>query len=235
MALCFFSAAALTVFNAPATAASHGPRPGHEGDLASASATYDTYIACGRARSDPPSSRCVAGDQIGAFFRSNAAAVTYSVCVTFPTGRQLCADNQEASLGTLYVNNVTTSIVGRHTVTWAVNGAVLTEHFFLDRASPPQPAQQTRVCGLLPGDGAYSYVETRGVTCRAGKLIAHRARKRFCAARNDCLITPPAPITTVYKGSVRYNGWSCRVKDGWELLVVRCRKGDMRLVQKAGA
>ncbi len=96
-------------------------------------------------------------------------------------------------------------------------------------------ALQSRTCGLLPGDGAYSYIETRGVTCRTGKRVAHRARRRFCSAHDDCLIAPPAPIATIYKGDVRYNGWACRVVDGWELLVVRCTKDEMRFVQKAGA
>ncbi len=215
-----------------ATLASAAPQA-LAGEQATASATYDAYIACGRDRSDPPSSQCNVGDRVGAFFRSNGADATYSVCVNFPTGKQLCAEEQQASQGALYVNAVTTSIPGRHTVTWSVNGVVLTESFTLVRAAPP--ADPKRVCGLLPGEGAYSYVETKGIGCQAGKLVAHRAHKKFCAPRNGCLITPPTPITRIYKGQVGYRGWSCRIKDGWELLSVRCQKRDMWLVQRSGA
>jgi hypothetical protein len=203
------------------------------GDAAGAATDYDVYVGCGRTATEPPSSRCYVGDQVGAFFRSNVADATYTVCIDFPSSQRLCANQQLATQGTLYVNNIVTSIVGPHTVTWSVNGVELTRQFVLEPEPPPGP--RTRTCGLLPGEGAYSYIETRGITCRAGKLIAFRARKRFCSSHNDCLINPPTPITKIYKGQVRYRGWTCRVKDGWELLVVRCRKGDLRFVQKSGA
>jgi hypothetical protein len=198
----------------------------------STAAPYDAYVACGRSAEDPPSSRCFVGDRVGAFFRSNLVDAAYTVCVTFPSDRKLCAGEQAASSGVLYVNDITTSTVGPHTVTWTVNGIELTKQFVLDREPT---VERKRTCGLLPGDGAYSYIETWGVTCQAGKRIAFRARKRFCSSHNDCLINPPTPITKIYKGNVRYHGWACRIKDGWELLVVRCRKGDLRFVQQSGA
>ncbi|HEX5988996.1 MAG TPA: hypothetical protein VFY75_02120 [Solirubrobacterales bacterium] len=46
---------------------------------------------------------------------------------------------------------------------------------------------------------------------------------------------PPAPISTVFKGRVRYRGWACHVKDGWELLVVGCKKRDMRFSYRTAA
>jgi hypothetical protein len=46
----------------------------------------------------------------------------YTVCVKFPTKRQLCASKQEAKKGTLYVNEITSNIAGRHRVTWFVKG-----------------------------------------------------------------------------------------------------------------
>jgi len=48
--------------------------------------------------------------------------VTYAVCITFPTQRRLCARGQKAEAETLYVNKVTTSIVGWHKVVWFVDG-----------------------------------------------------------------------------------------------------------------
>lgn len=92
-----------------------------------------------------------------------------------------------------------------------------------------------RTCGTLPGDGAYGYITTVGIRCAPAKRIAFRAHKRFCKRHNDCMIVPPTPISTIYKGRVRYHGWSCHVKDGWELLVIRCRKRDMHLAYRAAA
>lgn len=92
-----------------------------------------------------------------------------------------------------------------------------------------------RTCGTLPGDGAYSYITTAGIRCAPAKRIAFRARKRFCEPHNDCMIVPPTPISTIFKGRVRYRGWSCHVKDGWELLVVSCRKRDMRFTYRTAA
>ncbi|HEU4737835.1 MAG TPA: hypothetical protein VFS54_02000 [Solirubrobacterales bacterium] len=92
-----------------------------------------------------------------------------------------------------------------------------------------------RTCGTLPGDGAYSYITTVGTRCAPAKRIAFRARKRFCKRHNDCLIVPPTPISTIYKGRVGYHGWACHVKDGWELLVVGCKKRDMRFTYRTAA
>ena len=58
----------------------------------------------------------------GAFFRSNNATVFYTVCVKFPTKKNLCAPRQEAVQGTLYVNKITSNIPGKHVVSWFVEG-----------------------------------------------------------------------------------------------------------------
>lgn len=204
-----------------------------EDQASSSVGAYDVYVGCSRNSNALPSSRCFVGDRIGAFFRSNAADSLYSVCITFPNGRELCAQEQVARQGQLYVNAVTTNLVGSHIVTWSVDGLVFTRQFTL--AKKESPSQQSRTCGILPGDGAYRYIKTRGISCRDGMHVANRARKKFCSAHNQCLINPPTPITTVYTGQVRYNGWNCRIKDGWELTVVRCTKRDMRLFLKSAA
>jgi hypothetical protein len=92
-----------------------------------------------------------------------------------------------------------------------------------------------RTCGILPGDGAYSYITTVGIRCGPAKRIAFRAHKRFCRRHDKCLITPPTPISTTFKGHVHYRGWSCEVKDGWELLVVRCKKREMYFSYRTAA
>ena len=58
----------------------------------------------------------------GAFFKSLKGDVNYSVCVKFPTGKNICAKAQPATQGTLYVNKITSNIPGKHRVSWFVEG-----------------------------------------------------------------------------------------------------------------
>lgn len=85
-------------------------------------AAYRHYVACGLSQNAKPSHLCQKPRKKGAFFRSNRADVFYSVCVKFPTKKNLCAPKQEAVRGTLYVNRITTNIPGKHTVSWFVQG-----------------------------------------------------------------------------------------------------------------
>jgi len=85
-------------------------------------AAYRHYVACGLSENAKPSHLCQKRRKKGAFFRSNRADVFYSVCVRFPTGKNLCAPKQEAERGVLYVNKITTNIPGEHRVTWFVQG-----------------------------------------------------------------------------------------------------------------
>ncbi|MEX2447543.1 MAG: hypothetical protein WD404_02235 [Solirubrobacterales bacterium] len=85
-------------------------------------AAFRHYVACGLSQKAKPAHVCKKPRKKGAFFRSNRADVFYSVCVRFPTKRNLCAPRQEAVRGTLYVNKITTNIPGRHRVTWFVKG-----------------------------------------------------------------------------------------------------------------
>jgi hypothetical protein len=85
-------------------------------------AAFDHYVACGLSENAKPAHVCQKKRKKGAFFRSNRGDVFYTVCVRFPTGKNLCADSQEAEQGTLYVNRITTNIPGRHRVSWFVKG-----------------------------------------------------------------------------------------------------------------
>jgi hypothetical protein len=90
---------------------------------ASASAAaYKHYIGCGISRNAKPAHVCPRKAKKGAFFKSLKGDVTYSVCVKFPSGKNLCAKEQEAKQGTLYVNKITSTIPGRHVVSWFVKG-----------------------------------------------------------------------------------------------------------------
>ena len=85
-------------------------------------AAYKHYVACGLSQKAKPSHLCQKPRKKGAFFRSNNADVFYTVCVKFPTKKNLCAPKQEATKGTLYVNKITTNIPGQHKVSWFVEG-----------------------------------------------------------------------------------------------------------------
>lgn len=83
---------------------------------------YKHYVGCGVSRKAKPANVCPKGSKKGAFFKSLNGNVVYSVCVKFPSGKNLCAKAQEAEQGTLYVNKITSTIPGRHEVTWFVKG-----------------------------------------------------------------------------------------------------------------
>ncbi len=90
---------------------------------ASASAAaYKHYIGCGISRNAKPAHACPKGSKKGAFFKSLKADVVYSVCVKFPSGKNLCAKAQKAEQGTLYVNKITSTIPGVHVISWFVQG-----------------------------------------------------------------------------------------------------------------
>jgi hypothetical protein len=85
-------------------------------------AAFKHYVGCGISRNAKPAHVCPKGSKKGAFFKSLKGDVVYSVCVKFPSGKNLCAQKQEATQGTLYVNKVTSTIPGKHRVTWFVGG-----------------------------------------------------------------------------------------------------------------
>jgi hypothetical protein len=85
-------------------------------------AAYRHYVACGVSQHAKPAHACPKGSKKGAFFKSLNADVVYAVCVKFPSGKNLCAHKQKAEQGTLYVNKITSTIPGKHRVTWFVKG-----------------------------------------------------------------------------------------------------------------
>jgi hypothetical protein len=85
-------------------------------------AAYKHYVGCGVSRNAKPAHVCPKKAKKGAFFKSLNGEVMYSVCVKFPSGKNLCAQAQEAEQGTLYVNKITSTIPGRHVVSWYVKG-----------------------------------------------------------------------------------------------------------------
>jgi hypothetical protein len=85
-------------------------------------AAFKHYVACGLSQNAKPAHLCQKARKKGAFFRSNNGDVFYTVCVKFPTKKNLCAPKQKAEQGTLYVNKITSNIPGKHRVSWFVEG-----------------------------------------------------------------------------------------------------------------
>jgi ABC-type sugar transport system substrate-binding protein len=92
------------------------------GPASAQAAAYKHYVACGLSQNAKPAHVCQKQRKKGAFFRSNQGDVFYTVCVKFPTKKNLCAPKQEAVQGTLYVNKITSNIPGKHRVSWFVEG-----------------------------------------------------------------------------------------------------------------
>jgi len=90
--------------------------------VAAQGAAFKHYVACGLSQNAKPSHVCQKARAKGAFFQSSRADVFYSVCVKFPGKKSLCRPKQEAKQGQLYVNKITSNIVGEHKVTWFVSG-----------------------------------------------------------------------------------------------------------------
>ena len=85
-------------------------------------AAYKHYIGCGVSQNAKPAHACPKKAKKGAFFKSFNGDVVYTVCVKFPSGKNLCAQAQEAEQNTLYVNKITSTIPGKHVVSWFVEG-----------------------------------------------------------------------------------------------------------------
>jgi hypothetical protein len=85
-------------------------------------AAYKHYVACGVTENAKPAHECSKASKKGAFFKSLNGDVDYSVCVKFPTGKNICAKSQPAKQGVLYFNKITSNIPGRHRVSWFVEG-----------------------------------------------------------------------------------------------------------------
>ena len=92
-----------------------------------------------------------------------------------------------------------------------------------------------RTCGLLPGDGGFGYVRAANTTCRHAWKVTRKSRTKFCNWHHECRINWMNNIEKLYKGKVKRNGWRCKVTVGWEYSRVKCRKGSMRVISRAGA
>ena len=92
-----------------------------------------------------------------------------------------------------------------------------------------------RTCGLLPGDGGFGFVRAKNTTCQRAWKVTRKATQKFCRQNNACFIDWETNIEQVYRGTVKWNGWRCKVTYGWELIRAKCRKSQRMVIWRAGA
>lgn len=90
--------------------------------------TFAVHLSCGLSATARPASSCLKRQRKGAFFQASQA-VSYTVCVRYPTRRRLCARDQAAEANVTYVNKITSGIPGFHKVTWSVGGQTVATRY----------------------------------------------------------------------------------------------------------
>lgn len=158
-------------------------------------AGYTAYVGCSISSAALPSHVCQIGDDPGAFFESAEAEVEYEVCVTFPGPSTICAKEQSAEAGVLYVNEITTNLTGNHLVTWYVEGVEIAS-WSLRMDNPPPPPDPPASSTLAPPPSPTTLppptvtpLTTLGCSLGSEAAVAFAAHPRHCAVfrngRND--------------------------------------------------
>ena len=123
-------------------------------------------------------------------------------------------------------------------VTMSAN-TILTASFKAKPSSPSKPDRpnknRIRVCGMLPGNGAYGYTKTRGTSCAKGTRLTGKARRKFCRTHNRCATGPPYPWQKTYRGKTSVAGWRCQVMVRYERSRVYCRRGTKFALRSVGS
>ncbi len=127
-----------------------GAAPAGAGTTPKHPRVFRHYVACGNKmtiKRNPlkldPTHTCAANQVKGAFFyasKGNAICrtkngtklrcVRYRVCVDFPKGRTLCAGPERAIVGRYYKNEITSSELGRHKVSWFIGRKRVGTYYF---------------------------------------------------------------------------------------------------------
>jgi hypothetical protein len=96
----------------------------------------------------------------------------------------------------------------------------------------PNERGKAQTCGVLPGDGAYSYVKVWNVGCAKAKKVAGKVSDQFCGPRFQKCDTE---VGEFIRGHEDYRKWDCGLKTGWEFHRVRCEAPHKRFVQESAA
>lgn len=107
--------------------------------VSASAASYHFFVGCDDLSETPVASHaCVIGDFPAAYFESSEET-EYEVCVEFPGGKFLCAEEQLAEAEVLYLNSITTELEGVHTVYWYVGEDEVGSFVFRMNPPPPPP------------------------------------------------------------------------------------------------
>jgi hypothetical protein len=107
--------------------------------MSASAAQYETFVGCDDLAENPvPSHVCQISDFPAAYFASDVNA-EYEVCVEFPTGTTLCAEEQLAKAGFLYINSISTELAGDYFASWYVEGVEVGSWAFRLDSPPPPP------------------------------------------------------------------------------------------------
>jgi hypothetical protein len=101
-------------------------------------------------------------------------------------------------------------------------------------ASESSAPAKPQICGVQPGDGAYSFVKAWNIGCSRANKVASKAIQRFCD-ETPGICDGIAPDGDYASGRAFFNAWDCKVKLGYEFARVVCVKPGKRLVQESGA
>jgi|GEM_PF-2521297 len=145
-------------------------------------AEYDTFVDCDAFGEGEvsPSHTCEIGDIPGAYFEADVDT-EYEVCVEFPNGEEICAEEQEAEGGFLYVNAIFSESEGTHFVSWYVED-IEVGSWELNMDSPPPPAPPAPPAPA-PAPPAPTPPAVAPVTTPGPSAACRKARRRVGALK----------------------------------------------------
>ena len=168
--------------------------------LRASAAAYKHYVACGVSQNAKPAHLCQKGRKKGAFFKSLKADVFYSVCVKFPTGKNLCARSTGSDPGDALREQDHLEHPRQAPVTWFVEGKRVGSFVFrvteLDGAALTSSASTPRPPTPPPAPGATA----RSSTSRCSGLSPDgepAARDRAARPRSSARPRRPAAGSAV--------------------------------------
>lgn len=127
-------------------------------------AGFSTFVGCDDLAENPvPAHVCRLGDFPAAYFEADTDT-EYDVCLEFPNGQVLCAEEQFAEGEVLYLNSITTDEAGEYFVVWFVEGVEVGSWSFRMDAPPPPPAPVTPIV-VVPPAPAPVVAPTRSKEC----------------------------------------------------------------------
>ena len=88
------------------------------------------------------------------------------------------------------------------------------------------------VCGVRPGEGAYSFVKVWNMSCDRANVVYNKVFEDFCDPPESCSSDPDGGYT---RGHEDYRGWECDITYAYEFFRMKCKRGDHKFVHEGGA